>query len=226
MSKELNLQPDEILEPAQVVAKVSRVDDVTGTLMQSGAAGAIAGVLFFAGGVPLEGVLGITALTGAFAAQVQSFFAIKRRAGDYLEMISPRRKELTEKEVLRAWAFLPGEGTNRRIDTFYVNEKDGVFEKRLKNGLMYNAKRCDKLRATHMVTHEIKSSWHGIEVVQSVEPLDHYLWSHAFEDVSALYGIDLSGSEISLESMKGTTIQDRIGELEAITSKPLPQELE
>jgi hypothetical protein len=219
MSKELSLQPDEILETTQVVAKVSRIDNIKGSLITSGASSGIAGVLLVAAGAPPEILLGGVALTGLFSTQLESFFSMKREAGNYIEMISMHRREITEKELFRAWSFLPGKASKRSIETFYVNEGDGVFKKRLKSGLMYNSKRCDKSVATHSVTHEIKSSWRGVEVIQTIEPLETYLWSHAFSDVTALYEINMNDTSVDLEKMKGTTIPDRIRELESITSK-------
>lgn len=219
MSKEISLPKTEILEPTQTVVKANRMDqDTFGVFIQAGSAAGIAGMVSFAIGTPIDFVVGVLAVTGLLSVQIQNFFALKTQSGDYIEMISRRRSEITKGELLRAWSFLPGRGSKRLLEEFLVDEKDGSLQKTLRSGLVYAPKHSDESHATHRVSHEIKSSWRGIEIIQTIKPLDPYLWEHALEDVTSLYEISGFDSTKEIEGLKGTA-KDRLRDIERITTK-------
>lgn len=211
---EMALLEEEILDTKQTVVKVSRTgNEVINHIFPAIPMSLVGGLAAFLFGAPLEFIIGATAVTGIGVFSSGTYLASKKLAGDYIEMICRRRSELTRKEELQAWTFFPGKETARKLEEFYVNERGTTFSKKLKNGLFYGMPRVEKAKATHKVTNEIRSSWRGAKIIQTIEPVDSYLWQQAYIDTKMLYEIQVPASRQEFD--KGTTIAERIKAIEA-----------
>lgn len=183
--------------------------------------GLLSGGFVFFLGLPLEFIVGAGGLVFLSRSAIGTYFSMQKLAGDYIEMISPRRSLLTRKEQMKAWAFLPGKELNRVLETYYVKDKGNSYAKRLESGLIFGLNRVEKNEATHKVTHEIKSSWRGAKIVQTIEPMENFLWDKAMEDTASLFEVALPEIQHEFKPIEGTTIAERIQAIEAQTSKNL-----
>lgn len=192
-----------------------------GTAMSSVLPGFIGAAATFSMGLPLEFIL-LASGTGFFSHMaIGTYSHMQKLGGDYIEMISPHRSLLTRKEQMKAWAFLPGKEISRTLETYYVKDTGHSNAKRLNSGLIFGLNRVPKNEATHKVTHEIKSSWRGAKIVQTIEPMENFLWDKALQDTAALFEVTMPDIQDDLKATEGTTITDRIRMIEAGTSKML-----
>lgn len=211
---------EEIHDTETAVVPVSRfgedgVSEIVGTLPMA----LVFSYASFMMGLPLEFVAGIGGSMVIGHSAISSYCSMQKMGGNYIEMISPQRSLLTRKEQMRAWAFLPGKEISRTLETFYIKDSGDAFGQRLKSGLFTGLNRVDEKEATHKVTHEIKSSWRGAKIIQTIEPLENYLWDNALEDTSLLFELTIPEVKDAVKASRGTTMAERIKAIEFQTSQ-------
>lgn len=217
---------DRLAEVHVKEAKVRRFDTNANSAMPSVFVTPIVGSFCaFMFGVPLEliipaGIAGATALlTGG------TWVDLKRNTGDYIEMLSPKRVEPTKKELAKAALFSGRKETRRVVSTTFFDRNAGPVNA-LNSGLIYGYKRATTKEATHKVTNEIVSSWKGMRVVQTVEPLPSYLWTESMQGISQIYGVDVQGfttketHDLTKLYASGVSIETAIAEIEQMTEAP------
>lgn len=209
---------EEIRDTEENIVTISRVGhDGIGEVVKAAPIALLGTAASFFMALPGEFTIGIGALTFLSHTAIGTYYSMQKLAGDYIEMISPRRSLLTRKEQMKAWAFLPGKEINRTLETYYIKDTGDAFNHRLKNGLFFGLKRVPKSEATHQVTHTVKSSWRGAKIIQTIEPLEDYLWNNALEDTASLYEIAVPDVKDEIKALKGTTIAERIKAIETQT---------
>lgn len=95
--------------------------------------------------------------------------SLRRNAGNFMEIVSPRRSELPWSDIFKASFFVPVKTRTQVIEEFYAGDDDDITPLP-KARLVTHIKRGQSAENARLkITHEKRVSWGKIELIQTVD---------------------------------------------------------